>query len=125
MKASERQAIVDAFVDAKGKSQAMFKRDIKFLIGTTQAMGTGLELTRAHNVVLMEPDEFTKECQAYGRVDRIGQANPVSYSYRLIDGGSEIEKKILQRQVNMKESYGRAEAAGLVGLGIQALGNLL
>lgn len=92
-------------------------------------MGKGLGLTRAHNVVLMEPDSFSIEVQAYGRVDRIGQKNPFSYSYRLIDAGSEIEKKIIKRQVNRNETYGRAESTGflaaldqqLQGLGIQGV----
>lgn len=125
MKASERQLIIDCFSDAKDdKNNPKYKREVKFLIGTTLAMGKGLGLTRAHNVVLMEPDNYTTESQAYGRVDRIGQKNPVSESYRLIDVGSEIEQKIIQRQVNRNESYGRPVEAveevtsEFVGLGI-------
>lgn len=125
MKASERQLIIDCFLDAKDeKNNPKYKREVTFLIGTTFAIGKGLGLIRARNVVLMEPDNFTTESQAYGRVDRIGQRNPVSGSYRLIDVGSEIEQKIIQRQINRNESYGRAVDAveevqpELVGLGI-------
>lgn len=124
MKASERQFLIDCFSDAKDEKQNLkYKREIKFLIGTTFALGKGLGLTRARNVVLMEPDNFTTESQAYGRVDRIGQKNPISRSYRLIDVGSEIEQKIIKRQVDRNESYGRPidneEVEGSqVGLGI-------
>lgn len=125
MKASERQLVIDCFMDAKDdKNNPKYNREVRFLIGTTIAMGKGLGLTRARNVILMEPDNFTTESQAYGRVDRIGQRNPISGSYRLIDAGSEIEQKIIQRQVNRNESYGRPVEnvedvqPGDIGLGI-------
>jgi SNF2 family DNA or RNA helicase len=125
MKASERQQVIDCFSDAKDdKNNPKYKREVRFLIGTTLAMGKGLGLTRARNVILMEPHNFTTESQAYGRVDRIGQRNPISGSYRLIDVGSEIEQKIIQRQINRNESYGRAidsaedAQTGAIGLGI-------
>lgn len=128
MRASERQQTIDCFCDAKDdKNNPKYKREVRFLIGTTFAMGKGLGLTRARNVILMEPDNFTTESQAYGRVDRIGQRNPVSGSYRLIDVGSQIEQKIIERQINRKESYGRAiesgedAQSGATGLGISGI----
>ena len=109
MKASEKGEIINAFtdaVDAKGKRKA--KRDVRFLIGTSRLLGVGLQLTRACHVVLMEPDnEFTRELQAYARVHRIGQKNPLSRSFRLIDSGSEIEQDILKRQKDRQEFAGR------------------
>ena len=70
-------------------------------------IGVGLQLQKACYVVVMEPDyEFIHELQAYGRVHRIGQKNPFSRSFRLIDDGSEIENKILQRQADRKEAAG-------------------
>jgi SNF2 family DNA or RNA helicase len=108
MKASEKAEIINAFTDAidlKGKRKS--KRDVRFLIGTSRLLGVGLQLTRACNVVLMEPDnEFVREMQAYARVHRIGQKNPLSRSYRLIDSGSEIEEAILKRQRDRKEVAG-------------------
>ena len=125
MKATERSQIIDCFVEAKdAKGNRKSKREVRFLIGTTLALGKGLGLTQACNVVLMEPDKFTVESQAYGRVNRIGQRNPITRSYRLITAGSEIEGKILKRQVDRKEVYGRlvvdeeSERVGGVGLGI-------
>lgn len=101
MKASEKLDILNAF---DGKS----KRDVRFLIGITRVIGVGLQLQRACHVVLMEPDyEFVRELQAYGRVHRIGQKNPVSKSYRLIGSSSQIEHDILKRQSDRKEFAGK------------------
>jgi len=125
MKATERSQIIDCFMEAKdAKGNRKSKREVRFLIGTTLALGKGLGLTQACNVVLMEPDSFTVESQAYGRVNRIGQRNPITRSYRLIAVGSEIEGKILKRQVDRKEFYGRlivdeeSERIESIGLGI-------
>jgi SNF2 family DNA or RNA helicase len=115
MKGSEKAEIINAFTDAcdlKGKRKS--KKDIRFLIGTSRLLGVGLQLTRACNVVLMEPDnEFVREMQAYTRVHRIGQKNPLSRSYRLIDSGSEIEESILKRQKDRKEFAGRVVECSL------------
>ena len=109
MKGSEKSEIINAFTDAvdvKGKRKS--KRDICFLIGTSRLLGVGLQLTRACHVVLMEPDnEFVREMQGYARVHRIGQKNPLSRSYRLIDSGSEVEEAILKRQRDRKEFAGK------------------
>jgi len=113
MKASEKAEIINAFTDAvdlKGKRKS--KGDVRFLIGTSRLLGVGLQLTRASNIVLMEPDnEFVREMQAYARVHRIGQKNPLSRSYRLIDSGSEIEEAILKRQKDRNEFAGRPFSA--------------
>jgi SNF2 family DNA or RNA helicase len=109
MKGSEKTDIINAFTDAvdpKGKRKC--KKDIRFLIGTSRLLGVGLQLTRASHVVLMEPDnEFVREMQGYARVHRIGQKNPLSRSYRLIDSGNEIEEAILKRQKDRMEFAGR------------------
>jgi len=109
MKGSEKTDIINAFTDAvdpKGKRKC--KKDIRFLIGTSRLLGVGLQLTRASHVVLMEPDnEFVREMQGYARVHRIGQKNPLSRSYRLIDSGNEVEAAILKRQKDRKEFAGR------------------
>jgi SNF2 family DNA or RNA helicase len=109
MKLREKYAILDAFTDTldhKGKRKS--KDDIQILIGTTRFLGVGLQLTRACNLVLMEPDnEFWRERQGYARIHRIGQRNPLSRSYRLIAQNSEIEQRILKRQQDRKELPGR------------------
>lgn len=109
MKAREKNEIINGFTDAlddRGKRKA--KANIQFLIGTTRYLGVGLHLTRASNVVLMEPDyDFSRELQGYHRVHRIGQRNPLTRSFRLIDSGSEIEQRILKRQRDRKEFPGR------------------
>lgn len=109
MELREKYAILDAFTDAldhKGKRKS--KDDIQILIGTTRFLGAGLQLTRACNLVLMEPDnEFWRERQGYARIHRIGQRNPLSRSYRLIAHHSEIEQRILKRQQDRKELPGR------------------
>jgi SNF2 family DNA or RNA helicase len=109
MKAKEKTEILNAFTEAlddKGKRKS--KKDIRYLIGTTRLMGVGLQLTRACNLVLMEPDnEFVREMQGYARVHRIGQKNPLSRSFRLINAESEVEQKILKRQEDRREFPGR------------------
>jgi len=109
MKLSEKNEIIDAFkdaFDAKGKRKT--KKNIQFLVGSIKILGVGLQLTRACNVILMEPDyDFARQAQAYSRVHRIGQRNPRSRSYRLIDAGSEIEEKILKRQRDRNEYFGK------------------
>jgi len=104
MPLKEKSQVINAFTGHDERS----KVDVKILIGTTRILGVGLQLTRACNLVLMEPDHhFAHEIQAYARVHRIGQRNPTSFSYRLIDAESEIEQRILKRQADRKESPGK------------------
>ena len=71
-------------------------------------MGTGLQLTRAANLVLIEPDyEFHREKQAVARIHRIGQRNPRSYSFRLHNQGSAFEARIIKRQEERGEVHGK------------------
>ena len=117
MKARERTAVLDAFTDAIDKDTGLRKQknDIQILIGTTRLIGVGLQLTRAANLVLMEPDyEFYRELQAVARVHRIGQRNLRSYSLRLIDEGSEIENRIVKRQEQRGEVHGREVQTQLI-----------
>lgn len=113
MRTPERSALLEAFTDAmtedrNGEAVRRRKENVQFLIGTTPMLSKGLQLTRACNVVLMEPDhEFYRELQGYARVNRIGQRNPWTFSYRLIDDNSEVEKSILQRQKERGEFPGR------------------
>jgi hypothetical protein len=110
MEARERTAVLDAFTDAidSESGHRKQKNDVQILIGTTRLIGTGLQLTRAANLVLMEPDyEFYREIQAVARIHRIGQRNERSYSFRLINKGSEIEMRIVKRQEVRGELHGK------------------
>ena len=100
--------IVDAFTDATDlKGNRSTPANYQILVGTTRLIGLGLQLTRSCNVVLMEPDYlFANELQGHARVHRIGQKNPISYSYRLINSESEIEQRILRRQAQRNEFPG-------------------
>lgn len=108
MRPSEKVEIINAFtgnVDDNDKHKN--RKEVRILIGLTRAIGVGLQLQKSCHAVVMEPDyEFIHELQAYGRVHRIGQKNPFSRSFRLIDDGSEIENRILQRQADRKEAAG-------------------
>lgn len=108
MRARDRNAVIEAFTDAKdAKGLRKQKANYQFLVGTTRLIGAGLQLTRACNVIMMEPDyEFFRELQGYARVHRIGQKNLESRSYRLIDAGSEIEQRIVKRQEVRNELVG-------------------
>jgi SNF2 family DNA or RNA helicase len=118
MKARDRTVVIDAFTGAVDKDSGIkkTKQDFQILIGTTRLIGTGLQLTRACNLVMMEPDyEFYRELQSVARIHRIGQKNPRSYSFRLIDHGSEIESKILKRQEERGEIFGKEVPTQLLG----------
>ncbi|CZT12306.1 uncharacterized protein RCO7_09039 [Rhynchosporium graminicola] len=108
MKPSEKVKIINAFTDTAEDTKAKsYKKEVRILIGLTRSIGVGLQLQKACHIVLMEPDcVFVDELQAYGRVHRIGQRNPLSRSFRLIDDGSDIEKLILKRQEDRKEVAG-------------------
>jgi hypothetical protein len=118
MKTAARTAMLEAFTDAMAENKdgnpvRRRNENIQFLIGTTPMLSKGLQLTRACNVVLMEPDhEFYRELQGYARVNRIGQRNPWTFSYRLIDDASEVEISILQRQKERGEFPGRVLKPG-------------
>ena len=59
---------------------------------------------------MMEPDyEFHRELQGYARVHRIGQKNPESHSYRLINALDPLEQSILERQSARGEFPGRPD----------------
>ncbi|KAH7330505.1 hypothetical protein BKA65DRAFT_434313 [Rhexocercosporidium sp. MPI-PUGE-AT-0058] len=107
----DRKAIIEAFTDAKDQKKARKqKANYQFLVGTTRIIGAGLQLTRSCNVVMMEPDyEFHRELQGYARVHRIGQGNPESYSYRLIDAVDQMEQSIIKRQEARGEYPGRPD----------------
>ncbi|KAJ5053758.1 uncharacterized protein L3040_000049 [Drepanopeziza brunnea f. sp. 'multigermtubi'] len=112
MKGSEKSEILRAFTDANSKSRGTAKpsRSVQILVGLTQVVGVGLQLQKACHVVLMEPDyDFVRELQAYARVHRIGQKNPLSRSFRLItdDDASPVERAILLRQLARNELVGR------------------
>ncbi|PBP28226.1 SNF2 family protein [Diplocarpon rosae] len=113
MRGSEKREIIHAFTgatDDQGKPKS--KKEVRILIGLTQIIGVGLQLQQACHVVLMEPDyDFVRELQAYARVHRIGQKNPLSRSYRLIDSTNDVEQSILQRQERRKEVAGRRISA--------------
>ena len=57
------------------------------------------------------------EKQAYGRVNRIGQANARSFSYRLVNVGAVVERRIVARQVERREGRGKVVGGGGEGNG--------
>src|SRR5690625_5420884 len=88
MKVSERQELVDTF---QTDSEHMI------IIGTTGIMGTGMTLTRANTLVLLEPDyTLCKEKQSYSRNYRIGQ-NRSTHAYRLVSTNSRLVQLILDK----------------------------
>jgi hypothetical protein len=100
-----RQNVIDAFTDAVDDTGARKSKDnFQFIIGPPRLLGQGHQLTRAANIVLMEPDyDFTRELQAYARINRIGQENEETRSYRLINSNSEVEQRIVKRQNDREE----------------------
>lgn len=104
-----KMAMIEAFVGITkvGDQPRPQKENYQYLIGTTTQLGKGHQLTRASVVVLMEPQlDFKDEFQAFCRVRRIGQKNPVTYTYKLLDHGSKIEKQIQQNQEEQGAIHG-------------------
>ena len=70
-----------------------------FLIGASKLLAYGHNCTRAFRVVLMEPAwKQSVEMQGYYRINRIGQENPMTYSYRLTSPQVPVENTIMARQ---------------------------
>jgi superfamily II DNA or RNA helicase len=75
---------------------------VKAFVMTLKTGGTGLNLTAADYIFIMDPWwNAAAESQAVDRAHRIGQANPV-FCYKLIARDT-IEERILQLQVRKKE----------------------
>jgi len=71
----------------------------RIIVGTIEVLGVGHQLTRAFRIILTEPDHlFSNEYQAIKRINRIGQENKKTYSYRLYCEESEVEMLIVKRQ---------------------------
>ena len=83
--ASERERLVDAFQRGEGD----------FFLISLKAGGTGLNLTAANYVILLDPWwNPAVENQAADRAHRIGQKNPVTV-YRLIAADT-VEERVLE-----------------------------
>jgi hypothetical protein len=107
-----KSAIVEAFSedrteDKKGNELLKQKDNFQYIIGTPRQLGTGHQLTRACNVILMEPDvDFGMETQGFSRVKRPGQKNSRSNTYKLLDAGSDIETQIQNEHAKNEATHG-------------------
>ncbi|MDR0550771.1 MAG: DEAD/DEAH box helicase, partial [Spirochaetaceae bacterium] len=95
---------------ATGNRQALVRTfqtdpDIKAFIMTLKTGGTGINLTAADYIFIMDPWwNSAAEAQAIDRSHRIGQTNPV-FCYRLIARDT-IEERILELQSRKKDLAG-------------------
>jgi Superfamily II DNA/RNA helicases, SNF2 family len=106
MDTDERAEVVEAFnEDLPLKiSTTTNQRSPDILISTTSLIGQGLTLIRAFRLILMGPEWLaTDEDQCVGRIQRLGQQNACTISYRLIGKGVKVEEGILNRQKMRKE----------------------
>ena len=89
----QRSACVDRFQN---------DQDTAVFLISLKAGGTGLNLTAAQYVFLLDPWwNPAVEAQAVGRAHRMGQKNPVSV-YRLI-GEDTVEDRVLELQARKRE----------------------
>jgi SWI/SNF-related matrix-associated actin-dependent regulator 1 of chromatin subfamily A len=85
--AEKRQANIDKFTTDKR---------CRVFIGNVLAAGTGINLTSACNVLMVEPDWVPgNNAQAVMRVHRIGQTRPVLVRYVLL-AGDELDRRVQQ-----------------------------
>jgi len=75
-------------------------RNIRVFIGQTQASGTGLTLTAAHDVMVLEPDWTPATiAQAIQRTHRIGQKNAVLARMMFVPGTlDEVISRVMARK---------------------------
>lgn len=88
-----------------------FNEDEQFqiLVGTTGVMGQGISLVRAFRIVLMEPSSMARvEDQAIFRINRIGQMNRLTISYRLYCEDSIPERRLMDKHDIRSELLGQA-----------------
>jgi len=115
MKTKDRTDMMEAFTgehfeDKNGNLVRKQRINHQFLIGTLKQLSAGHHLTRAASVILMEPLlDPREEKQAYGRVRRIGQRNPRTFTWRLMDFGSGIEVVVTDQQEKLAEEAVIAE----------------
>jgi SNF2 family DNA or RNA helicase len=108
-KTPNRFFITDGFQEAEHSDhiEKQLYKDAKaatILVSTPELLGTGLTLTRAFRVVLMEPAWMLRtEEQAFSRVQRIGQKNDKTYTYRYLARDNKEEGDIIKRQGGRSE----------------------
>jgi len=104
MPESKKEDIIFGFQHDKGRKEDLtldvdVKNKCRIIVATSELMGVGFTLHRAHRVVLMEPDWTTAaEEQVYARIHRIGGLNQITWARRLITKDDTQEQEVIQRQ---------------------------
>lgn len=74
-------------------------KEINILVGTYRILGTGYTCTAAYREFLFEMTKLkTHEEQAHGRIDRVNQSKPQTFSHRFISRKSPTDNTQLSRQ---------------------------
>lgn len=98
-KSIESSAVITGDTPIEERNQIVEKfqnGEIRVIIGTTGAMGTGLTLTRASNVIMLELDWTPANLeQAEDRCHRIGQDNSVLVQYLVLYGS--LDAKMMNK----------------------------
>jgi hypothetical protein len=105
---SRKQEIIDEFQSPlKGDTPRRFR----VLIGTSQILGQGVTLNRAHRLILMEPCYHAAvEAQVADRVHRLGSMTDKCWYYRFINTESELEELMISCQDNQERVRVLAES---------------
>ena len=100
----KRVALIDSLIpksvlnDIVEKFQSEASDSHQFIVGTTKIMGTGLTLTAASWMGILEPEWFAQDLtQARKRVDRIGQTKETT-SILFTNSKCSAESQIIKRQ---------------------------
>ena len=103
MSVEERDDHIDAFNNDHPLPDTPSGNSPDILIGTLQVLGVGYTCTRAFRLILLGPSWMEmEEAQGKARIRRIGQNNPITYTYRLICTDVQVENSILDRQAMRK-----------------------
>ncbi|KAL8846568.1 MAG: hypothetical protein Q9221_008351 [Calogaya cf. arnoldii] len=95
MVASDRQDVVDAFQEKSGSDPNL---DCDILTGTLTMLGTGINLTRARKLIIMDLDYLEASIvQVLMRIHRVGQLNSTE-SWVLRCSVVEADQRMYQNQ---------------------------
>ncbi|OAP60172.1 hypothetical protein AYL99_05174 [Fonsecaea erecta] len=102
-----RQELVDAFQDPQANPRIP---PFRVMIGTSQVLGQGLTLTRAHRGILVEPSHHAAvEAQNADRTHRLGSRTDKCRFYRLVNPASRIERFLIESQVLQRDLQNSVE----------------
>jgi hypothetical protein len=100
LSSAEKERMIEAFQDEMEDGERKVKKNPRLLVSTLGVLAAGVTLHRAFRLCLLEPHWMSREeFQLNSRIQRIGQENAATYTYRLYTN-AEVDTTIMSRQKN-------------------------